>query len=1412
MNMGIDVGSTTVKVVVLTADRQVRFSSYGRHNAAVREVLSLALARAESSVGSNTVAVRITGSAGMGIAERTGIPFVQEADACAGAVRALFPEARTAIDVGGEDSKMIFLDKGRRADIRMNGACAAGTGAFLDQMAVLLDVPVAGLDELAARHQREYPIASRCGVFAKTDVQQLVSRQIPREDIAASVFHAVATQTKTTLARGRTIQAPVVLCGGPLSFCPSLRQAFLEVFGLSPDDVIVPDHAELVPAIGAALSDAEPLLISIAELRRRIEAAGAAGSDDSGALPPLFESEESFRQWSARRMRTAVPRVRLEEAGSAPCFLGIDSGSTTTKVVLLDGAGRIAFEHYAPNQGDPVGAVSTALQRLKAAADEAGVTIRIGRSCVTGYGEDLIRAAFRLDEGLVETLSHQRAATAFHPEASLILDVGGQDMKAIFIEQGAVRSIEINEACSSGCGSFLQTFAESLGMGMTDFAAAACRAPAPCDLGSRCTVFMNSRVKQALREGASPGDIAAGLAYSVIRNCLQKVLRITDTRALGDVVVVQGGTFRNAAVHRALEQIIGKPVVCPDIPELMGAYGAALTALESFNTAKADLARVPVPLAQLARVPTFTTKRTFCRGCDNRCSVGALSFEGGGRFFTGHKCETVFSNGEGDRGRGRNLVAAESQLVFEGPLVPAGPPRLTIGIPRVLGMYEQFPFWRTLFVECGLAVRLSPPSTAALFESGAGTVMSDNICVPAKLAHGHVRSLIEAGVDRVFFPMVFKGADHGKTECWNCPIVAAYADVIRSAVDPEGHGVPFDTPTMSWHDPSLLARACRDYLASLGVDGATFRRAFPLALRAQEEVKRRVREQARQLIEKAAKSGRPLVVLAGRPYHLDPLVNHRIPEILAGLGVDVLTADAIAGEPAAGDAVLPEVAHWNYPDRLYHAARWVAQHPNVELVQLSSFGCGPDAITTDEVKAILGASGRRCTLLRIDEMTGPGAARLRLRTMLETRNPASAAPRPATRRRPSFERKDRARTLLVPHLSPFHSPFIPAALATLGYHAEVLPPPDRESASLGLRYTNNDICYPAILVIGDAIKALAGGRYRPEEVAILLTQTGGQCRASNYVPLMKKALAAAGFGKVPVVAAAVAAGARNDQPGFRLNMPRMLRIGFWSVVAGDALMRLFYATAAREVRRGTARELARTHAARTAQALHEGGPGALESALDAAVRDFNQVAVVDNPLPRLGIVGEIYVKYVDYANNHLVDWLHARGVEAEMPPMLDFFLQWFVNTRWSPRLHLVGRSPVQALVGLFERTVVSRLRRIEDILSGFRRYQPRDSIHSLAARAARVLSLADQFGEGWLVPGEVSTLAERGVEHVVCLQPFGCIANHVVGKGVESRLRELYPDLDLLYLDLDPGVGEVNLFNRLHFMVEGARRSVKRVA
>ncbi len=1414
--LGIDIGSTTAKAVILNGDKNLLFSSYRRHNAETLQTVRAMLADAKEKLGDVEVDVLITGSAGMGVCERFNLPFIQEVIASAEVVQQLYPIVKTLIDIGGEDAKMIFFKDEGMPDIRMNGSCAGGTGAFIDEMSNLLNVPVSELDSLASKHTMVYPMASRCGVFAKTDLQNLLSRDIPREDISASVFHAVVLQTLATLARGYTPKPLILFCGGPLTFLPALKKAFMEVLRLEADDVLDVENAQLLPAIGAALAESSTKqTFTITSLIGQLNTVQAHATANQNRLSALFKDHADYQAWESARMRHKIERVDVANLNGDKLFLGVDSGSTTTKIVLIDEQGRVAFEYYVNNRGNAIGAVQQGLSEAYQHFMEHGKTPHITRSMVTGYGEDLIHAAFGLDDGMVETLAHFRAAKAFDKDISFIMDIGGQDMKAIFVKDGFIQDIKINEACSSGCGSFIESFARNMGYTAADFAKEATKGESPCDLGTRCTVFMNSKVKQSLREGASISDISAGLAYSVIKNALHKVLKVTNTDHLGEHIVVQGGTFRNPAVQKALEHLLGREVICPDMAELMGAYGAALTARDQYSSN--DFSRPATTEVVTAKVVGNYAKKTIhCHGCENKCAVTKMTFPNGNIFYSGNRCEKIYTNGGKAERRGVNLPALKYDLLFDRKTAPDSTPRLVIGIPRVLNQFENFPFWNTLLVESGIKVQLSAPSSNAVFQKGAGHIMSDNLCFPGKLVSGHIMNLIEMGVDRIFFPMVFyeESGFSDAANSFNCPIVSGYADVVRNVINPQGkYKIQLDMPPINFNDKKLLRKTCLDYLGSLGVPHGVSVRAFDKAQESQKQFKGQVRSVAAEILENAKEEGRPVILLMGRPYHIDPLINHKIPDILINFGLDVITEDSIPLEDGQTLDNRHVMTQWEYLNRYFHAARWVGKQdaPRVEVVQLNSFGCGPDPFILDEVSEILGEYGKSPTVIRIDEIESVGSTKLRLRSMLESMRQSKPMGRiyKARRMTRTYQREDRSRTLIVPDFSPFCSPPIVRPFVDMGYDIVWLPPADRSSVDVGLKYTNNEICYPGIITVGDLVKALQTGSYDLSKTAIAFSQTGGQCRASSYASLVKKAIIAAGFEDVPVVTISTNLRILNEQPGFEFNVREYIYKAIIGMAFTDALSDMYYSTVIREKKKGDAKRIADQYLFAFMEGKISAEKKPLLCVLERAVADFNAIDVDDKYYPKTGIVGEIYVKHNAFSNNNAAQWLMDQGVEVVMPAFLEFFAGGLIHVRQKVKTNLARRNMLWLLSFLGKKILRDYLSEVHEVMKNYRRFHHHMDIEDIAKSAQEILSLNHQYGEGWLLAGEVASFVKDGIPNVLCLQPFGCIANHIIAKGAEKKMKEMYPQLNLLFLDADAGISEVNFFNRMHFFVNHAKEGIE---
>lgn len=1392
LRLGIDVGSTTAKMVLLDERDKAIITKYERHNADTVGVVAEFLHTIEDELGDVEVVATITGSVGIGLSDRLSLAFVQEVSGATIYVKALYPQVRTMIDIGGEDAKIVYLQADGATDLRMNGNCAGGTGAFIDQMSILLGVGVNELDALAAEAQQIHPIASRCGVFSKTDVQNLIARNVSRADIAASIFHAVAVQTVVTLSHGCKVNPPILFCGGPLSFIPSLRKAFAHYLHLDEKAFILPPHAELIPAYGTALGSKTENGTRVSALLARLKRLSEQSPQTvSSALPKLFADENELEKWRASKRMNGI---EYTDDMPSEVYLGIDSGSTTTKIVATDCNGRIAYTYYRNNEGDPIKAVAAGLEEWQEKCKQSGVKVIVKGSCVTGYGEDLIKAAFKLDNGTIETIAHYLAAQKIVPDVSFILDIGGQDMKAIFVEKGVLSRMEINEACSSGCGSFIETFARSLGYPVEDFANIACTAAQPCDLGTRCTVFMNSKVKQVLSEGASIADISAGLAYSVVKNCLYKVLKLRDAVVLGEHIVVQGGTMRNNAVVRAFEQLTAQKVYRSEYPELMGAFGGALFALRA--TQQHD-----VTLAALAQSACYTRHNNRCNGCENHCFIQRYKFENGNSYVSGNKCERIFSNRGAASYTGENVYPEKDKLLYDRSAeLPVGG-ACTIGIARCLNMYEEYPFWHTLFCRAGLEVVLSSPSTFVRYEAGVHAVMSDNICFPAKLVHSHIDDLIARRVDRIFMPYVVYEKLEGKEahNSFNCPIVTGYSDVIRNAATTR---IPIDSPVISFKKRKSLQKECTEYLLSIGVDRKLIAPAFDCAVKEQERYEQELTALNRRIYHQSREKDEITIVLAGRPYHTDPLIQHKLADMIASLGVNVVCDDIVRGDTRIVVKETHLVQQWAYVNRILKAATWVGEcDESVHFVQMTSFGCGPDAFLTDEVRDILNRKGKSLTLLKIDDVNNIGSMRLRVRSMIESlkynhKKSQMDSIQPFASTQP-FGRTDRKRKILIPYFTDFLSPLIPAIFEVAGYEMETLPLSNLESAELGLKYSNNEVCYPATLIVGDLVKALASGRYDLENTAVAITQTGGQCRATNYIALIKKALVEAGFAQVPVVSVAMSNGMYNEQPGFKVPWMKMIPIILASVLYSDCIAQFYYATLAREAVPGTAVRLRDHYLAAAQEMIRRNKSGELYNLIGTAACAFNKVATVDRQLPKVGVVGEIFLKFNSFAHKNVVDYLAHNEVEIVPMLLLGFFMQGFVNRKVRKDTHVEESSIPDFLADAAYALVCKKVNKANRMASQFSYFTPFPDIFEEALLSNGIVSLSGQFGEGWGLPAEVVSYARRGINNVVSLQPFGCIANHIVSKGVEKRLKTLHPQLNLLSLDFDSGVSDVNIANRL---------------
>lgn len=1408
---GIDVGSTTVKLVIMDANYQTKFARYERHYSDVKAASKKILQEAITELGEKTpIAFTITGSGGMGLAHLLELKFVQEVIACTKTVETLIPQTDVSIELGGEDAKITFF--GASLEQRMNGSCAGGTGAFIDQMAVLLKTDADGLNEMAKEAKTIYPIASRCGVFAKTDVQPLINDGVAKSDIAASIFQAVVNQTISGLAAGHKIKGNVAFLGGPLYFMDQLRYRFIETLHLTPEQVIFPEDPQLFVAKGAALYAVEEPESNLAEIMDRLENGDDSVMKPAHSLDPLFNDDNELQEF---RKRHAQAKVETRDLASyqGVAFLGIDAGSTTTKVALISDDHKILYTYYDSNDGDPLEKTKEIMRDLTNKIPE-GVTI--GKATVTGYGEHLIKNALKVDIGEVETVAHYQAAHYFQPDVDFILDIGGQDMKAMTIKNDALSTIKLNEACSSGCGSFLETFASGLNYDIRNFAQAALLAKHPSDLGSRCTVFMNSKVKQVQKEGATVGDIAAGLSVSIIKNALYKVIKMRRPEDMGQHIVCQGGTFYNEAVLRAFEKIAGCEVIRPNIAGLMGAYGAALIAQANYHEGDVTTMLNVAEMDQL----TFTKEYMHCGGCENNCPLTITIFNDGRRFVTGNRCEKGEARGLRQhlpKENGKiNLVQEKYKLLFSyRPLRKKLAPRGVIGLPRVLNMYENYPLWQTFFTKLGIRAELSPKGSQKQYEKGMETIPSDTVCYPAKQVHGHIQALIEKGIPTIFYPAVVYEVNENKDaqNHFNCPIVQSYPDVIRNNVDEIRAGqVDYRNPYLNLADHKSTAENLYQCFKDYGVTKAEVVEALELGYQELENFKLKIRNRGEDTLRLLRERGEHGIVLAGRPYHLDPEVNHGISQLMTAEGFHVLTEDSIAH--LGNVKGLRVVNQWVYHSRLYAAARVAAKTPQLEFVQLNSFGCGLDAIDTDQVEEIMSQYNRLYTALKIDEGTNMGAVRIRLRSLkaavLERHNRQIEPEKLHDDPQPVTYTKDmqaQGYTLLLPMMSPIHQHgLVDVALQASGYNVVNLPMKDRKAVDVGQQFVNNDACYPAIISIGQMIEALQSGQYDLTKTAVMMTQTGGGCRATNYIPLIRKALKDAGFEKIPVVSLSLGNQGVEDTPGFNFSLPLLKRVAI-AFLYGDLFERVVYRTRPYEVEPGKVDQMHENWLKLVHRNVENGSFHEFKKNVPQIVKDFDTVPLRDIVKPRVGVVGEILVKYSPIANNDVVRLLEAEGAEAVVPDIAGFMNYSFFNQIY--KHDALGASVKAKWIAELGMQVIKWCEKpMQKALTESKRFTGIAAIADLADDASKVLSLGNQTGEGWFLTGEMIELLKSDVPNIICMQPFGCLPNHIVGKGMVKELRRQFPGANISPIDYDPGTSVVNQLNRIRLMLATANKNL----
>ena len=1676
LRVGLDIGSTTVKAVVLDQSDSLGdtlFSDYRRHHANVRATVAGLLVDIHKKLvdlgrGDEPIRLSITGSGGLALADNLHVPFIQEVIAETEAIDKEYPQADVIIELGGEDAKITYLKP--TPEQRMNGSCAGGTGAFIDQMSTLLDTDAAGLNEMAKSYENLYPIASRCGVFAKTDLQPLINDGAAKPDLAASIFTAVATQTIAGLASGRPIHGTVIFLGGPLFFMSELRAAFQRALEGKVDEFIVPTDAHLYVAYGSALqadidSDDQGNYFeahTCDDILKRLDELKNLPSN-TPTMPPLFPTEADREDFNKRHHKEHIHIGTLEGA-HGPHFLGIDAGSTTIKATLVNDDREIVWSSYANNEGSPLTAAINIVKKIQSELPEGAW---IARSCATGYGEGLITTGLHLDEGVVETMAHYRGAEMVSPGVTAVIDIGGQDMKYLAITDGVIDSIAVNEACSSGCGSFLQTFAMSMGLTIQEFTQKALASTHPVDLGSRCTVFMNSSVKQAQKEGASIEDIAAGLCYSVVRNALYKVIKLRDSGELGDTVVVQGGTFLNDAVLRAFELLTEREVTRPNIAGLMGAFGAALTARMHYeDIADDDNAHVgadgrsvdaaaaeesaagdePNAAAHAGEIVvdgvrhtvssiltgealnemSMTTERDVCKLCQNHCKLTITTFSDGSRFVTGNRCERG-GDAKKKRSDRPNLYDYKYKRCFAyRRLTDKNATRGEIGIPRALNMYENYPFWFTLLTSLGFKVMISGRSSHELFETGIESIASENICYPAKLVHGHIKWLLNKGMKTIFYPCVSYEDNlvPNTDNHYNCPVVANYPLVVGANMpelrDPD---VRYMHPYFNLANHELMVDRIVEEFAWASVSREEAETAVKAAYAEDKVFKHDVQQEGLKALAYMKEHDCRGIVLAGRPYHIDPEINHGIPETICALGMVVLSEDSICelqpGEKLDLTDFLSEgeedprkknangfrhvddrkvtvnrmplrvTNQWAYHSRLYAAAHFVASYPGLELVQLNSFGCGLDAITTDQVAEILADKADVYTLLKIDEVSNLGAAKIRLRSLkaaveereankarmakaaLATsdesgsaesdapRNAAHAAAQAAARKAQEQAESDLATaqaalaeaqaavaaaeakvkaadrpvdaadagsdaaapanapkstgfrktgskaptpgrqvlldatmaanpkltkamrdaskraakrdiadvrlaalgdgttndaanaksksaksksghnnatmsryahrekfvkdmkkdyTIVAPQMSPIHFSLVESVIRSGGYKFDILKHASREDVETGLKYVNNDACYPAIMVIGQLIDAILEGKYDPDKVCLAITQTGGMCRATNYFGLIRKALIDAGYPQIPVIA--ISTQGLEDNPGFKVT-PALLHRTVKALILGDLLMKCLYRVRPYEVEKGAANRLYEQWDVIVREALEHHGfsktaaktPWLKRRYLPypvlarEIVKSFDALPLKDVPRKvRVGVVGEILVKYQPDANNHVVDVIESQDCEAVVPGIMEFMTTRPYITDWNEKY--LGTGGNKTLYALMRWSLDRYNAPIKAAIATFHgKFKQDDPMPELVEKAAEVTSIGVQAGEGWLLTAEILELIEQGCPNVICAQPFACLPNHVTGRGMFGKIRRLHPEANIVSIDYDPGASEANQLNRIKLMIAAAKKA-----
>ena len=1440
LTLGLDVGSTTVKAVL--TDRvtgRILFRRYQRHHAEQRRTLCSLLDAICAKFAGRPMRIAVCGSGGRPLADQMGVCYVQEVVANGAAVRALYPAARTAVELGGQDAKVIFFRQEEdgtltTSDMRMNGSCAGGTGAFIDEIAALLRVPSDQFEALAAQGRQVYSISGRCGVFAKTDIQTLLNQGASRADIALSAFHAIAKQTIGGLAQGLEMTPPVIFEGGPLTYNPTLVQVFAQRLGLSQDQIIRPGNADTIVALGAALAMEElyPLPVGRAapitpeEALERLSAAPPAAEQHTAER--YFATDAERQEWQASHTLPELAAPQVKAGDTLRVYIGVDAGSTTGKLVLLDENEQVVDRFYANNRGDPIEVIRHGLQQLHRKYALQGVTLEVLGLGTTGYGEVMLSKAFGGDYHTVETVAHAAAACHYVPDVTFLLDIGGQDMKAIWIQDGVVTNMLLNEACSSGCGSFLEEFAASLGIPVDGIADAAFRASTPAELGSRCTVFMNSSIITEQKNGRTPDDIMAGLCRSIIKNVFTKVVRIPNTDVLGSRIVVQGGTFKNDAVLRALEQYLGRTVTRAPYPGEMGAIGAAL-----LTKRQAEASGFPAShFIGFEALDAFTytqSQNEPCPFCQNHCSRTVIRFPGGESFVTGNRCERGEILGDPkdkavqDKVRQANqsmqripnLFAVREKLLFadyDAPIL--APDRgVTIGIPRVLSFWETMPFWNAFWRSLGFRIQLSGKSTRPMYEEGLSAVTSDTVCFPAKLVHGHLRDLAKKKVDRIFMPTITTVQPEGtaSTSESMCAVVKGYPIVIRNSDDPQRRwGIPFDAPLFHWHRHADRDRQLADYMAAaFGISRELTGRAIAAGDAAQASFSAQLKAAGQAVLHHCHQENRYAVVLASRPYQNDELVNHALPELFVSLGIPVLTNDSL---PDVNKVDLSrsrlDIVN-NYHARMLASAVLAAQDECLEYVQIVSFGCGHDAYLSDEITRMMHEiSGKSPLILKLDESDAQGSLRIRVRSFVETaairrargiRHPVHQLPDPYPVKFTRQDKKDRV--VLVPNTSHAFCRVMSAAFAAQRLRAVPLAVGREEAIRLGKQYVHNDICFPAQIVIGETLAALRSGQYDNSEVAVAMAKYIGDCRLTHYSALLRKALDDAGYADVPILTNDDK-DSHNMHPGFKMNLVSSVNLAF-SLPMIDVMEELLRKIRPYEKVPGAADRAFEAGMDAIVDGMTRRGIPGLKKGFEQAIRLMKEVEYDrSRPRPTVLIVGEYLLNFHPGANHDIEKYLESNGFEIIEARMTDVIRKTYFYMDSQIKEYRISKPLGEKL---WYRTADEVFNAAHALTDSIAKQHP---LYHGAARMQDIVRASDPIihhtfdaGEGVLIPAEILHHAKEGCRNFIILQPFGCLPNHVVGRGVAKRLKEMYPDAQILPLDYDPDVSFANLENRLQMLI-----------